>query len=189
MRKIFALLLAAFVAIAAAGCTTNGQDTSKVGSAEPGSGNRKITMGYSQIGAQSTWRAAHTASIKQAAEDAGIELQFSNAELKQENQIRAIRSFIAQKVDIIAFSPIVATGWDDVLKEAKAAKIPVIIVDRDLQTNDDSLYVMRIGTDSSGIEAVARGSQGFAQFVVSDAATAVDDGDVFAAPVLQDFVQ
>jgi len=61
MRKIFALLLAAFVAIAAAGCTTNGQDASKVGSAEPGSGNRKITMGYSQIGAQSTWRAAHTA--------------------------------------------------------------------------------------------------------------------------------
>ena len=156
MRKIFALLLAAFVAIAAAGCTTNGQDASKVGSAEPGSGNRKITMGYSQIGAQSTWRAAHTASIKQAAEDAGIELQFSNAELKQENQIRAIRSFIAQKVDIIAFSPIVATGWDEVLKEAKAAKIPVIVVDRDLQTNDDSLYVMRIGTDS-----VLEGRQAF----------------------------
>ena len=148
MRKIFALLLAAMFAIAAAGCGAGDQDKSKVGSAEPGSGNRKITMGYSQIGAQSTWRAAHTASIKQAAEDAGIELQFSNAELKQENQIRAIRSFIAQKVDIIAFSPIVATGWDEVLKEAKAAKIPVIIVDRDLQTNDDSLYVMRIGTDS-----------------------------------------
>ena len=148
MRKIFALLLAAMFAIAAAGCGAGGQDKSKVGSAEPSAGNRKITMGYSQIGAQSTWRAAHTASIKQAAEDAGINLQFSNAELKQENQIRAIRSFIAQKVDVIAFSPIVATGWDEVLKEAKEAKIPVIVVDRDIQTNDDSLYVMRIGTDS-----------------------------------------
>ena len=120
MRKIFALLLAAMFAIAAAGCGAGGQDKSKVGSAEPSAGNRKITMGYSQIGAQSTWRAAHTASIKQAAEDAGINLQFSNAELKQENQIRAIRSFIAQKVDVIAFSPIVATGWDEVLKESLA---------------------------------------------------------------------
>ena len=148
MKKIFALLLAALFALAAAGCATGEQDTSKVGSAEPGSGNRKITMGFAQIGEQSTWRAAHSASIKQAAEDAGIELQFSNAELKQENQIRAIRSFIAQKVDIIAFSPIVSTGWDEVLKEAKEAKIPVIVVDRDVQTNDESLYVMRIGTDS-----------------------------------------
>ncbi len=156
MKKIFTLLLAVLFVLVAAGCATSGQDTSKVGSAEPGFGRRKITMGYSQIGTQSTWRAAHTASIKQAAGDAGIELQFSDAELKQENQIRAIRSFITQKVDIIAFSPIVATGWDDVLKEAKAAKIPVIVVDRDLQTNDDSLYAMRIGTD-----AVREGREAF----------------------------
>ncbi|WP_269141164.1 substrate-binding domain-containing protein [Pectinatus brassicae] len=89
-------------------------------------------MGFSQIGAESEWRTAHTKDIKQAAQDAGIKLIFSDAQQKQENQIKAIRSFIAQGVDIIAFTPIVETGWDTVLKEAKDAKIPVIIVDRDV---------------------------------------------------------
>ena len=105
-------------------------------------------MGFSQIGAESEWRTANTESIKQAAKDAGVNLQFSDAQQKQENQIKAIRSFIAQGVDIIAFVPIVETGWDTVLKEAKDAKIPVIVVDRDVKVSDDSLYVAKIGTDS-----------------------------------------
>ena len=80
--------------------------------------------------------------------DNGYNLIFSDGQQKQENQIKAIRSFIAQGVDIIAFVPIVETGWDTVLKEAKDAKIPVIVVDRDVKLADDSLYVAKIGTDS-----------------------------------------
>lgn len=108
----------------------------------------KIVVGFSQIGAESEWRTANTNDVKAAAERAGVELKFSDAQQKQENQIKAIRSFISQKVDVIGFVPIVETGWDNVLREAKRAKIPVVIMDRDLKVSDDSLYAAKIGTDS-----------------------------------------
>lgn len=108
---------------------------------------KKIVLGFSQIGAESEWRTANTESIKQAAKDAGIELKFSDAQQKQENQIKAIRSFIAQKVDVIAFSPVVETGWGTVLREAKAAKIPVILTDRAVNEKDTSLWVTFMGSD------------------------------------------
>jgi simple sugar transport system substrate-binding protein len=109
--------------------------------------DKKIVFGFAQIGAESEWRAANTASIKDAAPKAGITLKFSDAQQKQENQIKAIRSFIAQKVDVIGFAPVVESGWDTVLKEAKAANIPVLLVDRNVDSKDDSLYVTRIGSD------------------------------------------
>ena len=108
---------------------------------------KKIVLGFSQIGAESEWRTANTESIKQAAKDAGIELKFSDAQQKQENQIKAIRSFIAQKVDVIGLSPVVETGWDTVLMEAKAAHIPVILTDRAVDSKDKSLYVTFMGSD------------------------------------------
>jgi simple sugar transport system substrate-binding protein len=109
--------------------------------------DKKITLGFAQVGAESEWRTANTVSIKEAAKEAGIELKFSDAQQKQENQIKAIRSYIAQKVDVIAFAPVVTTGWDTVLKEAKSAKIPVILTDRNIDTKDPSLYVTMIGSD------------------------------------------
>lgn len=107
----------------------------------------KIVLGFSQIGAESEWRTANSESIKSAAKAAGIVLKFSDAQQKQENQIKAIRSFIAQKVDVIGFSPVVETGFETVLKEAKAAKIPVILTDRAVKVSDDSLYVCFMGSD------------------------------------------
>ena len=145
MKKIISLVLAAAMMLVVVGCG-GGDQAKKDGSGAKG--DKQITMGFSQIGAESEWRTANTESIKQAAKDAGVNLQFSDAQQKQENQIKAIRSFIAQGVDIIAFVPIVETGWDTVLKEAKDAKIPVIVVDRDVKVSDDSLYVAKIGTDS-----------------------------------------
>src|SRR5215467_2720640 len=109
--------------------------------------DKKITLGFSQIGAESEWRTANTKSIKEAADTAGINLKFSDAQQKQENQIKAIRAFIAQKVDVIAFSPVVETGWEPVLKEAKAAKIPVILTDRAVNAKDESLWVTFMGSD------------------------------------------
>jgi simple sugar transport system substrate-binding protein len=109
--------------------------------------DKKITLGFSQIGAESEWRTANTKSIKEAADTAGINLKFSDAQQKQENQIKAIRAFIAQKVDVIAFSPVVETGWEPVLREAKAAKIPVILTDRAVNVKDDSLWVAFMGSD------------------------------------------
>ena len=111
------------------------------------SSDKKISLGFAQVGAESEWRAANTVSIKESAKTAGIDLKFSEAQQKQENQIKAIRSYIAQNVNVIAFAPVVTTGWDTVLKEAKAAKIPVILTDRGIETSDESLYVTMIGSD------------------------------------------
>ena len=110
-------------------------------------GSKPIVLGFSQIGAESEWRTANTRSIQEAAPAAGITLRFSDAQQKQENQIKALRSFIAQRVDVIAFSPVVETGWETVLREAKAAKIPVILTDRAVDVSDDSLYVTLMGSD------------------------------------------
>jgi len=104
-------------------------------------------MGFAQVGAESGWRTANTKSIQESAGAAGVTLKFSDAQQKQENQIKAIRSYISQKVDVIAFSPVVETGWDTVLKEAKDAKIPVILTDRAVDSKDTSLYKTFIGSD------------------------------------------
>jgi galactofuranose transport system substrate-binding protein len=110
-------------------------------------GQKKIVLGFSQIGAESEWRTANSESIKSAAKESGIDLKFADAQQKQENQIKALRSFIAQKVDVIAFSPVVETGFETVLREAKAAKIPVILTDRAVSSKDDSLWVTFMGSD------------------------------------------
>ena len=106
-----------------------------------------IVLGFAQVGAESEWRTANTESVKSSAKDAGIDLKFSDAQQKQENQIKAIRSFIAQKVDVIGLSPVVESGWDTVLQEAKAAHIPVILTDRAVDSKDTSLYVTFMGSD------------------------------------------
>jgi ABC-type sugar transport system substrate-binding protein len=106
----------------------------------------RIVLGFSQIGAESEWRTANSESIKAAAKTSNIDLRFADAQQKQENQIKALRGFIAQKVDVIAFSPVVETGWDTVLEEAKTAGIPVILTDRAV-SSDPSLYVGFIGSD------------------------------------------
>ena len=109
--------------------------------------DKKITLGFAQVGAESAWRTANTVSVKEAAKEAGINLKFSDAQQKQENQIKAIRSYIAQKVDVIAFSPVVESGWEPVLQEAKRAHIPVVLTDRNIDVKDKSLYVTMIGSD------------------------------------------
>ncbi|MDC7124421.1 MAG: ABC transporter substrate-binding protein [Spirochaetales bacterium] len=108
----------------------------------------KIIIGFSQIGAESAWRNRNSESIKNAATSAGVQLLFKDAEQKQENQIQALRSFIAYQVDVIAFVPIVETGWDNILREARAAGIPVLITDRKIKTSEEKLYAGFIGTDS-----------------------------------------
>jgi galactofuranose transport system substrate-binding protein len=109
--------------------------------------SKKLVVGFSQVGAESGWRTANTESIKSEAEKRGIDLRFSDAQQKQENQIKAIRSFIAQGVDVIAFSPVVETGFEPVLQEAKKAGIPVVLSDRAVKVSDPSLYVCFLGSD------------------------------------------
>jgi len=105
-------------------------------------------LGFSQIGAESAWRGCHTRSVQDAAAAAGVQLLYFNAEQKQENQIKAIRSFIAYQVDVIAFVPIVSNGWELVLNEAREAGIPILICDREINVINESLYAGFIGTNS-----------------------------------------
>ncbi len=109
--------------------------------------SKALTVGFAQTGAESAWRAANTNSMKSEAEKRGISLKFADGQGKQENQIRALRAFVTQGVDAIVLAPIVETGWEPVLREAKRAKIPVIIMDRKVQTSDESLYACFIGSD------------------------------------------
>lgn len=108
---------------------------------------KPLTVGFAQTGAESAWRTANTVSMKNEAEKRGITLKFSDGQGKQENQIRAVRSFITQRVDAIVIAPIVETGWEPVLREAKRARIPVIVMDRTVQVSDPSLYECFIGSD------------------------------------------
>lgn len=137
--------LTAAVGVAAAG-TLAACAKEDGGGSDSSGGGKAITLGFSQVGSESGWRSANTDSVKSAAKEAGYKLQFSDAQQKQENQISAIRSYIQQKVDVIAFSPVVVTGWDAILNEAKAAKIPVVLTDRSVES-DESLFVTLVGSD------------------------------------------
>ena len=123
-RKILLGVIVIALMLAVAGCGRKGDEQS----------DTRLVLGFSQIGSESAWRIGNTRDIEEQAEVYGIGLMLENANQKQENQIAAIRRFIAYKVDAIAFSPVVEEGWDNVLKEAKDAGIPVILVDRDINT-------------------------------------------------------
>lgn len=129
-------LLITLFSMAVIGCTGSGDDPDDT-----------LTVGFSQIGAESSWRTAETESIRSEAEKRGIELKFSDAQQKQENQIKALNAFIAQGVDAIILAPVVETGWEPVLKKAKQRGIPVILVDRGINVSDDSLYTTLIASD------------------------------------------
>ncbi|MBN1563659.1 MAG: ABC transporter substrate-binding protein [Anaerolineae bacterium] len=111
--------------------------------------NQGLTIGFSQVGSESDWRTAFTEITLAEAERRGINLLFSNAENSQENQIAAIRSFIAQQVDAIVLAPVIETGWAPVLQEAQAAGIPVVIIDRNVTANE-TLYLTRVSSDFVG---------------------------------------
>lgn len=113
----------------------------------PRDAEEKIVLGFCNVGKEGGWREANSASIKNAAQEAGIELIYSEADLDQKRQIEILKSFIEMQVDVISFSPVVESGWEAILKEAKAAGIPVIIADRMIKTEDDNLYTTFLGSD------------------------------------------
>ena len=165
MKKRFlgVLLSVATVAAVLAGCGSSGakETAAPAGSeteaaSEAASGETEaagntgdvITVGFSQVGAESDWRTANSESMKSTfSTENGYNLIFDDAQQKQENQIAAIRNFIQQEVDYIVLAPVTESGWDTVLQEAKDAEIPVIIVDRMVNVSDDSLYTAWVGSN------------------------------------------
>ena len=148
-RVVGLLLCAAMAATMVVGCGSGGAETASTGGDESSGGDDVITIGFSQVGAESDWRTANSESMKETfSEENGYELIFDDAQQKQENQITAIRNFIQQEVDYILLAPVTESGWDTVLQEAYDADIPVIIVDRMVDVSNDDLYTAWIGTDS-----------------------------------------
>jgi galactofuranose transport system substrate-binding protein len=141
------LVVAATISLSTFALSSCGSSSNADSGSDSSGDDGKITMGFAQVGAESGWRTANTKSIQESAAAEGIELKFTDAQGKQENQIQAIRSYIQQKVDVIAFSPVVETGFDAVLQEAKAAGIPVILTDRAVDVDDTSLYETFLGSD------------------------------------------
>jgi simple sugar transport system substrate-binding protein len=147
MKKGVKYLLAVLVALSFSACAKQ--------AAEPASIPAGIVLGFSQLGDESEFRTSSSNDVKRAADEAAIQLVFDNAQQKQFNQIKAIRSFIISGVDAIAFCPVVEEGWDNVLGEAKDAGIPVILVDRMIKTETEGLYCAFIGSDfhRQGVDA------------------------------------
>ncbi len=187
MKRMHIRILAALMAlvmgltlVACGGSNTTANDTTAAGGEKKEASD--IIVGFAQVGSESEWCTANTENIKKAAEEAGITLQFSDAQQKQENQIKAIRSFIASDVDVISFCPIVQTGWDTVLQEAKDAGIPVVLVDRGV-TADSSLYVTHIGAN-----ALKEGADAFNwidEYVHAQGKTPRGGGDQFQIAILE----
>jgi len=122
---------------------------------------RKVTIGVSNIGSESAWHVGFKKSVQQEADRRGCDLRYQDAQVRQDNQVRAVRSFVNQKLDVIVLVPIVETGWDNVLQEARRAKIPVILVGRGIKVDQDGLYVTLIASDF--IEEGMRAGQWLAQ--------------------------
>ncbi|MFN2127699.1 MAG: substrate-binding domain-containing protein, partial [Anaerolineales bacterium] len=139
----FVIFCTAFVLVA---CSSGAEAPAETADCAPNCEYTDMVFCYPQLGAESDWRTANTASFKETAGDLGVRLIFSDAQQKQENQISAMRACIQQEVDVIGLPPVVEDGWEAVLQEAQDAGIPVIIVDRSV-TADDSLYASHIGSD------------------------------------------
>ena len=189
LNKILPVAVSAVALAALSACGSSSAATP--GASGGAAGAKAIVMGFSQVGAESGWRTANTKSVQESAKTAGVELKFSDAQQKQENQIKAIRSYIQQKVDVIAFSPVVETGWDTVLLEAKRANIPVILTDRAVDSEDKTLYKTFLGSDfiAEGKKAgdwLVKDSQGKSEVDVVElqgttgAAPAIDRKEGFA---------
>ena len=150
-KKIKCIILLMILTGVLAGCSINTFNISAGNENEEDEidDENLIVVGISQLGSESVWRSAHTVSVQNAfTKEKGYFMIFNNARQKQENQIKAIRSFISQRVDYIIFAPVIEDGWDTVLKEAKDAGIPVILMDRTISVADDSLYTTRVGIDA-----------------------------------------
>jgi ABC-type sugar transport system substrate-binding protein len=159
MKKLSLLIVFLLLSVMIAACssaggeeaadtavTTNDTEATEAEAPAAAKAMEDLVVGYAQIGAESEWRTANTASIQETAKTLNVDLRFSDAQQKQENQIAAIRSYIAEGVDVIGFSPVVETGWETVLQEAKDAGIPVIMVDRRADVPRD-LYATYLGSD------------------------------------------
>lgn len=181
MRRLaHSLAAVACAGLMLAGCSNGGENGGSAGGSADGDTTGTLKVGFSQIGAENPWRTAETNSIRNEAKERGVDLKFSDAQGKQENQVSALNSFIQQKVDAIILAPKVETGWEPTLMKAKAAGIPVILVDRGVTVSDESLYTTLIASDF--VEEGRRAGEWLAEKTGGNATIVELQGTAGAAP-------
>jgi ABC-type sugar transport system substrate-binding protein len=178
MKSWLGMSLAAAI-FAATSLLTGCGNNDTTGTGGTGGTGKKMVVGFAQTGSESGWRSANTNSVKSEAERRGIDLKFVDANSKADNQRKAVQDFIAQRVDIIIIEPIEVTGWDAVLKDAKEAKIPVIIGDRNVNASPD-LYETFIGSDF--LDEGKKAGEWLAKKTGGKAVIAEMQGEVGSAP-------
>lgn len=184
ISRALCLLVGLVMLLGAVSCSQNFLPTSPppaastAGTSSPKT-YKDLIIGFAQLGAESEWRVANTKSIKETADNLGIELRFSDAQQNQQKQIEAVRKLIIEKVDVIGLSPIVETGWEGVFREAKAAGIPIILSDRRASVPED-LYVTYMGSDF--IEEGRNAARALAQLVNGEAMIVELQGTIDSAP-------
>ena len=151
MRKAFLILLALVMVFSVAAC---GGNDAGGGGGGGGGGDDVIRVGFAQIGSESDWRVGNTVSVSDAIRGAGWELIFNDANQQQHLQIQAMRDFITQGVDYIVFAPIVETGWDSIMEEIADAGIPVVMIDRTIDMDNQEDYFMTWITNNFEEEGV-----------------------------------
>jgi simple sugar transport system substrate-binding protein len=176
---IFALVLAPLGCSSPGSPVTISSGSSSGGTAKPSKTYKDLIIGFAQLGAESEWRIANSKSIRDTANDLGVELRFSDAQQNKDKQIEAVRKLIIQKVDVIGISPIVEGGWDEVFQEAKNAGIPIIMVDRRAAVPED-LYVTYLGSDF--LEEGRNAARVMAKLVQGDAKIVELEGTLGSAP-------
>jgi ABC-type sugar transport system substrate-binding protein len=144
MKSLARLALASLLCSTLWACAPGAEDSGANGT---GAGRGSVVLGFSPVVSWGSWNGANADSIRTAAREAGIELRLEAARHSQEKQVATLRAFTAQRVDVIVFSPVVASGWEGVLREIRTARIPVILMDRGIEISDDSLYLSHIGSD------------------------------------------
>jgi ABC-type sugar transport system substrate-binding protein len=176
-----AIMLAVLCMLSACGGSAPSASVSATPIGEKKKTYQDLVVGFAQIGAESEWRTANTRSIQETARHLGVELKFSDGQQQQENQIKAIRSFIAQRVDVIGVSPVVETGWDTVFAEVKQAGIPLILLDRHANV-PDNLFSAFIGSDF--VEEGQRACTEMARLLNNQGNIVELDGTVGSAPMI-----
>lgn len=171
-KKIFSLILAVAMLGIVSGCSSDESISTKVELRDDpvksssdyanGTGNAAVSqnsvskndnadseslkIGFVQTANESGWRAAHTKSMETTFSKDGYSYKFIDGQGDQAVQIAGIEGLIEEGYDAIILAPIVEDGWDDVLKKAQNANIPVIIVDRKV-SSDENLYSCWVGSD------------------------------------------
>ena len=124
-----------------------------LGSVDGWAQDKKFKIGFSQATTIEPWRAQFNKDIiAEAAKQPDVELIITDGEDKTEKQVADVENLIRQEVDALLVSPKESAGLTGVVQQAIDAKIPVFVLDRNVETDK---YTQFVGGDNKLIGRAA----------------------------------